>query len=241
MSTDIGDYSITVTVNADNMRGTHEMVVNVQVVDKAVVGEVVSPVNNIAAGEGFTGEVGETAGLRNSSGKVTFECVPVGGANQGDFAVSAVSDGCAVNLNSALGSADANKVVHVEVTHRPTPAYVTELLAPFKGTQPDGSGTDVDPLVLTAQITVWRVDVAATMTTKTSKEPITGLSFEAPTSPSSEIDFTGATWGEIGIDNPVGAGEQSSYTYVALAIGADGSVTGTPGDPKRERGRVLCH
>ena len=229
MSTDIGNYLITVNVDADNMRGTHEMVVNVQVVDKAVVGEVVSPVNNIAAGEGFTGEVGETAGLRNSSGKVTFGCVAVGGANQGDFAVSAVSDGCAVNLNSALGSADANKVVHVEVTHTPTPAYVTELLAPFDGTQPDGSGTGVDPLVLTAQITVWRVENPAQSRNTTSKDPIAGLSFDTPASPSGEIDFTGGMWNQIDINDPVGASDASG-TYVALAIDDAGAVTGTPGD-----------
>ena len=136
-----------------------------------------------------------------------------------------------MNLNSALDT-DASKVVHVEVVHTPTGAYVTELLAPFGGEQPDGSGADVDPLTLTAQITVWKVENPAQPRNTTSKEPITGVSFDAPTSPSSEIDFTGATWEEISIDNPVGAGEADpSYTYVAIAIGEDGSVTGTPGDP----------
>ena len=225
----IGDYAMVVTMTASNMRGTHVMTVNVRVVNKAVVGQVVSPVNNIAAGEGFTGDIGETAGLRNSSGKVTFDCVAVGGANQGDFAVSPMSDGCAVNLNSALGSADANKVVHVEVTHTPTGAYVTELLAPFGGTQPDGSGTDVAPLVLTAQITVWRVENPVQPRNTTSKDPIAGLSFDTPASPSGEIDFTGGTWSQIDINDPVGASD-ASRTYVALAIDEAGAVTGTPGD-----------
>ena len=219
-------YQMTVTVTGDNVRGTHTMIVNVEVVDRIVIGasELVVANENVAAGENFGGNVGLAAGLEkaNASGNVTFGCEIVSGDG---FSTSPSRNGCSLNLTTPLGD-DASRVAQVKVTHSPTGAYETQLLAPYGGEQPDGSGNEVPDTILTANITVWKAEPGAAQDKSTNSIPTTdprdpenvAATFDLPANPSgSGIDFsTGGTWSAVGtLDEE-------------LVVAENGQVKGTP-------------
>ena len=230
-------YQMTVTVTGDNVRGTHTMIVNVEVVDRIVIGasELVVANENVAAGGSFGGNVGLAAGLEkaNASGNVTFGCRIVSGDG---FSTSPSRNGCSLNLTTPLGD-DASRVAQVEVTHSPTGAYETQLLAPFGGEQPDGSGNEVPDTLLTANITVWKAEPGAAQDKSTNSTPPAdgrdaanvAATFDLPANPSgSGIDFaTGGMW------SAVGALEEE-----LVIDSASGEVRGSPydrnGDPEGE-------
>ena len=224
----ISDNFIVVTMTASNVRGTHIMTVNVGVVDRIVIraSEQVSPNENIAAAANYTGPIAEAAGLVNSAaqGNVTFQCNVVGG-DTGAFTASPTATGCNANLNTPIGDAANSRVVQIEIVHTATPSYTQELLAPFNGQQPDGSGNTIADTVITANITVWKAEADTQYANANSDSEVAGVSFVPPANPDASVDFqSGGSWGE----------ETLGAEFENLVIGADGSISGRvsnrPGD-----------
>ena len=220
----ISDNFIVVTMTASNVRGTHIMTVNVGVVDRIVIraSEQVSPNENIAAAANYAGPIAEAAGLVNSAaqGNVTFQCNVVGGDTTA-FSASPTATGCSANLNTPIGDAANSRAVQIEVVHTATPSYTQELLAPFNGQQPDGSGNTIADTVITANITVWKAEADTQYANANSDSEVAGVSFVPPANPDASVDFqSGGSWGE----------ETLGADFENLVIGADGSISGSVSD-----------
>ena len=232
--TAVGDNRFTVDVTADNIRGTHELVVNVQAVDQIVIENallVPEGPQDLGALADYTGVVSWTNnGSAPNTSEVRVSYAKVGGADQADFEVGA-SDGV-LRLSQPLGAA-GEKVVEIEVTHTPVGTALQErLLIPFTPCThrappcfPNPTQTEIEPVVRTVQVNLRTAAVTSpqpvTETEIQSEQQVSGLSLDPPQVAGGNPDYaSGGTW------TKAGGGTDDEWAIV----GADGSITGTPPD-----------
>ena len=211
--------SLTVDVTADNIRGTHQLVVEVEAVNiLQIESQYQVPGNAVEAAilGGTTGRVTDlTPGVSDTSKVVLTYDTTTEGAK--------VTPAGQVELTDSLEAGEASKVVTVEIVHTPTPAYSASG-RPF----PNPKQTDYPTLVLNVEVTVWRLDAPGVQSeTTSSRQPSepndptnVAAMFAAPGNPvGSGINFaTGGSWMQIGTPEE------------GLTIDDAGNVLGTPVD-----------
>ena len=208
--------TITVNVNANNVRGTHQLIVLVEAVDILPI-----PAEFLVQGgdreaailDGTRGRVTDLTPQTVDGGKVRVEYTT---ATDG----ASVTPAGQVALTAPLGSSEDSKVVAVEIVHTPQGNFGQDVDFP----NPNQKGYPT--MAVNINVTVWKLDAPAAQDKSTNSIPTTdprdpenvAATFDLPANPAgSGIDFaTGGTWSAVGTPDE------------ELVVAENGEVKGTP-------------